>query len=398
MASHAIMTKSLTKPFLILLLGLVIIGCYLVFKPFLTEILVAAILVSIFYSPYLKLTKFLKGRQNLAALLMCLFLVLLIIIPTVRLVIYAGEESVHAYSQAVIFFNNHSVNGVLQPSVLPDHILGVIDVSKYYDNETFKNLFLDVLKKSSNWLLSGATILVKGTTSFIVSLVIIIVTMFFFFVDGKKMLERLMYLSPLPNAYDREIFQKFRTVSYTTILSTLVTATAQGIIGAIGFAIVGFPAFLAGIIVALLSLLPYLGSMIFYVPVGLYYLLVGQIWQGIFILLWGAVIIGNIDNIIRAYMIKGKAQVNPIFVVFSILGGVVLFGFWGVVLGPLIIAIAVTIFHIYELEFCESLDGGCSADNKEIKVAEQKIRAEKIEEIKEEKKRHKESLKSMGRK
>ena len=253
------------------------------------------------------------------------------------------------------------------------------------------------MKKSSNWLLSGATILVKGTTSFVVSLFIIIVTMFFFFVDGKKMMERLMYLSPLPNAYDREIFQKFRTVSYTTILSTFVTAGAQGVIGAIGFAIVGFPAFLAGVVVALLSLLPYLGSMIFYVPVGLYYLMVGKIWQGIFVLLWGAVIIGNVDNIIRAYMIKGKAQVNPIFVVFSILGGIALFGFWGVVLGPLVIAIAVTIFHIYEIEFCESLDGGCSAGSREIKLAEKKVKEEREEEAVEEKKRHKATLKNFGR-
>ncbi len=391
------MTKSLTKPFLILLLGLVIIGCYFVFKPFLTDILVAAILVSIFYTPYLKLTKFLKGRQNLAALLMCLFLVMLIIIPTVRLVIYAGQESVNAYAQAVNFFNDHSVDGVLQPSALPDKLFGVMDITQYYDNEAFKNVFLDVLEKSSNWLLSGATILVKGTTSFVVSLFIIIVTMFFFFVDGKKMMERLMYLSPLPNAYDREIFQKFRAVSYTTILSTFVTAGAQGVIGAIGFAIVGFPAFLAGVVVALLSLLPYLGSMIFYVPVGLYYLMVGKIWQGIFVLLWGAVIIGNVDNIIRAYMIKGKAQVNPIFVVFSILGGIALFGFWGVVLGPLVISIAVTIFHIYEIEFCESLDDGSSPDAREIKLAEKKVQEEREEEAAAEKKRHKVTLKNFGR-
>lgn len=397
MAAHVIMTKSLTKPFLILLIGLVIAGCYFVFKPFLMEILVAAILVSIFYTPYLKLTKFLKGRQNLAALFMCLFLLMLIIIPTVRVVIYAGQESVLAYDQAVTFFNSHSVDGVLQPSALPDKLFGVIDVAKYYDNENFKNLFLDVLKKSSNWLLSGATILVKGTTSFIVSLFIIIVTMFFFFVDGKKMMERLMYLSPLPNAYDKEIFQKFRTVSYTTILSTFVTAAAQGLAGAIGFAIVGFPAFLAGVVVALLSLLPYLGSMIFYVPVGAYYLMVGKIWQGIFVLLWGLVVIGNIDNIIRAYMIKGKAQVNPIFVVFSILGGIALFGFWGVVLGPLVISIAVTIFHIYELEFCESLDGGCAADSKEVKIAEQKVIEERKEEAQAEKQRHRETLNKFGR-
>ena len=391
------MTKSLTKPVLLILLGLVLIGCYFVFRPFLTEILVAAILVSIFYTPYLKLTNFLKGRQNLAALLMCLFLVMLIIIPTVRLVIYAGQQSVTAYAQAVNFFNSHSINGVIQPSALPDKLFGSFNLAQYYDNQTFKNIFLDILKQSSNWLLSGATMLVKGTTSFIVSLFVIIVTMFFFFVDGKKMLERLMYLSPLPNAYDKEIFQKFRTVSYTTILSTFVTASAQGLVGAIGFAVVGFPAFLAGVIVALLSLLPYLGSMIFYVPVGLYYLLVGKIWQGIFILLWGAIIIGNIDNIIRAYMIKGKAQVNPIFVVFSILGGIVLFGFWGVVLGPLIISIAVTIFHIYELEFCDSLDGGGNAETREVKLAEKKVKEERAEEAAEEKKRHKETLKKLGR-
>lgn len=207
-----------------------------------------------------------------------------------------------------------------------------------------------------------------------------------------------MYLSPLPNAYDREIFQKFRSVSYVTILSTFVTATAQGIAGAIGFAIVGFPAFLAGILVGLLSLIPYLGSMIFYVPVAIYYLLVGQIWQGIFVLLWGAIVIGNIDNVIRAYMIKGKAQVNPIFVIFSILGGITLFGFWGVVLGPLVIAIAVTIFHIYELEFCTSLDSNCGHEEEDASLAAAKVEADKKKEKLIEKKRHEKTIKSLGRK
>jgi len=89
--------------------------------------------------------------------------------------------------------------------------------------------------------------------------------------------------------------------------------------------------------------------------------------------------------------------VNPIFVVFSILGGIVLFGFWGVVLGPLIIAIAVTIFHIYELEFCEALDGGCNTETREIKIAEKKVKEERVEEAEKEKKRHKETLKKFGR-
>jgi len=392
------MTKSPTKPFLLLLLALVLIASYLVFRPFLTEILIAAILVSVFYTPYLKLTKFFKGRRNLAALLMCLLLVALIIIPIVRFVIYAGQQSVGAYSQAVTFFNQHSIDGVIQPSIVPEGLSRFFNVGDFYDNDTFKNIFLDVLQRASSWLHSGATSLLKSTTSFIISLFMIIITMFFFFVDGKKMLERLMYLSPLPNIYDKEIFQKFRSVSYVTILSTFVTAGAQGIIGAIGFAFVGFPAFLAGVLVALLSLLPYLGSMLFYVPVGLYYLAVGEIWRGVFILLWGAIVIGNIDNVIRAYMIKGKAQVNPIFVIFAILGGISLFGFWGVIIGPLIIAIAVTIFHIYELEFCESLDGDDCYEGGQKKKAEEKVLEKRKMEEKKEKERHKETLKKWGRK
>ncbi|PKM88570.1 hypothetical protein CVU83_01545 [Candidatus Falkowbacteria bacterium HGW-Falkowbacteria-2] len=391
------MTKSLTKPFLLILVGLVLLGCYFVFRPFLTEIFIAAVLVTIFYPLYLKITKLLRGRQNLAALLMCLVLVLLIIIPTVRLIIYAGQESVQAYEQAVNFFNRHSVDGVIQPSIIPDKLFGAFDISSFVNNENFKNMFLDVLKQSSNWLLSGATTLLKGTTDFIVSLFIIIITMFFFFVDGKNMLRKVMVLSPLPNAYDREIYEKFRSVSYTTIISTFVTAAAQGVVGAIGFAIVGFPPFLAGILVALLSLLPYLGSMIFYVPVGIYYLIVGQVWQGIFILLWGAIIIGSIDNIIRAYMLKGRAQVNPIFIVFSILGGVLLFGFWGVVIGPLIIAIAVTILHIYELEFCDELEDEDESNTPSARKASKRVKEERQEESEEEKKRQREMMAALRR-
>ena len=351
------MPKNLTKPFLLILVFLVIVGCYLVFRPFLTEILMAAILATIFYKPFTALTKLLKGRQNLAALLMCLLLVALVILPSVKLIIYGAEKSVVAYDETVAFFSDHSIEDVFSSSFFTDTPLKYLNLDNLnLENKTFQDTMLAAAKNSSGWLITGATSLVKGTATFVFSLLLIILTMFFFFVDGKKMLNRLMYLSPLQNKYDKEIFNKFRDVSYSTLVSTFVAAVAQGIAGAIGFAIVGFPVFLAFILVAVLSLLPYLGSAIFYVPVGIYYLLVGDIWQGIFIFAWGFFIIGTIDNVVRAYIIKGKAQINPIFVFFSIMGGIALFGFWGVIVGPLIVAIAVTIFHIYELEFCGGLD------------------------------------------
>lgn len=358
------MNTKLSKPFLIALVIATLIACYFVFQPFLTVIVIAAILVTIFYKPYEKLVKFLRGRRNLAALLMCLMLIIVLIIPMVKGIIYTADKSVEAYTQTTAYFTDHNLSDVLQTPFFVNLHLDGISFDKY-NNDVFKNVLLDVLQKSSNWMLSGATSILAETTNFIISLTLIILTMFFFFVDGKKMLTKIMYLLPLADKYNKEIFNKFREVSYTTMVSTFVVAIAQGIVGAIGFAFVGFPAFLAGVLVALLSLLPYVGSMIFYVPVGLYYLVMGQTWQGIFIMLWGFLIIGTIDNVIRAWMLKDEAQVNPIFVVFAVLGGIVLFGFWGVVLGPLIISIAVTIFHIYSLEFASELNAVSDAKNDE---------------------------------
>jgi len=349
------MPNNLSKPFLIALVVITLIACYFVFRPFLTVIVVAAILVTVFYKPYEKLVGYLKGRQNLAALIMCLFLVIIIILPTVKLIIYSANKSVQAYTETTAYFNNHNFSDVFKAPIFVNLNLGGVNIDQY-NNDVVKNVLLDFLQKSSNWMLSGATSVLMQTTNFMVSLIMIILTMFFFFVDGKNMLNRLMYLSPLQDKYNKEIFTKFKEISYTTMISTFVVALAQGLVGALGFALVGFPAFLAGILVALLSLLPYVGSMIFYIPVGLYYLLIGDTWQGIFVLLWGFLIIGTIDNVIRAWMLKGKAQINPIFVVFSVLGGIVLFGFWGVVLGPLVVAIAATVLHIYSLEFSKELD------------------------------------------
>lgn len=364
------MTKNFTKSFLIILVVAVLIVAYLIFRPFLTEIFVAAVLVSVFYKPFELLTKFLKGRRNLAAILMCLILVLIIIIPAVKLISYAGQKSVGVYTATATFFENNKAGDIFQNEVFTTGALSVLNLDEVnLHNEAFQGTILEVSKKISNTFISGATVVFKETTKFVVSLVLIIMTMFFFFVDGGKILKRLMYLSPLSNKHDQIIFSKFRKVSYTIFVSTFVAAIAQGLVAALGFGIVGFPPLLAGVLVALLSLLPYVGSMIFYVPVGIFYLLSGDIWQGVFLLAWSFLIIGTIDNIIRAYMITGDAEVNPVFVLFSILGGLSLFGFWGIVLGPLIIALMVTVFHIYELEFCESLDGSdCSALEKESKV------------------------------
>jgi predicted PurR-regulated permease PerM len=342
--------KTLSRYFLITVLVASIIASVLLFRPFLIEIVIAAVIASVFYGPYLWLTRILRGKRKIASLLMCLFLLLVVIVPILGLIIFTAQKSVGAYSELVSFINTTSDS--LKNSFLND--FEFIDL----ESEVIKDSILKLTKSLSDWMVNSAATIVKSTTSFSISLILILLTMFFFFVDGERMLKKLRTWSPLPNKYDMEIFKKFREVSYTSMISTFVTAGFQGIVGVIGFIIAGLPAFYPGILIGFFSLIPYPGSMIIYVPIGIYLILAGQVAKGIFILAWGAFIIGNTDNIIRAYILrgKGKSRINPIFILFSLFGGMALFGFWGLVLGPLILSLVVTVFHIYEIEYSDSLE------------------------------------------
>jgi len=338
------------KPFLLFLVIAVIVACYFIFRPFLIEMLVAAVLVSILYRPYLWLAKKLGNKRQIAAGIMCLFAVAVIIVPVSELMIYSAKKSIIAYNDTLIYFNSDDLNNTIKNKFLNQ--LGFIGL----DNSSLKNFVLDIAQRSSSFIVDGAALLIKSTTSFLFSLMMIIFTMFFFFIDGERMVKKLMYWSPLPNEYDEKLFKKFRDVSYSTIVATFIVVAVQGLVGGVGYAIVGLPAFFAGLLIMVCSLIPVIGAIVIYVPTAIYLLAIGQTWQGIFILLWGALIVGTVDNLIRPFLIKGKAHVNPIFLFFSILGGVALFGFWGVVIGPLLISLAITVFHLYELEFANELE------------------------------------------
>jgi len=145
------MPKNLTKPFVIILMILVLFGCYFVFRPFLKEILIAVIMATVFYTPFEWLSRRLRGRRNLAALIMCLLLVLIIIIPALRVLVYAGQKSVAAYSQTVQFFDSHDLNDVFKSDTFQNSIFKNIDLIGFSErNEHIKSVFLNTLKQSSN--------------------------------------------------------------------------------------------------------------------------------------------------------------------------------------------------------------------------------------------------------
>ena len=339
-------TSRFHRIFIYILMLLAVIAIFYLFKPFLAELMIAAILASVCFTGHEKLTGFLKGRAALSATLICLAVLLLIIIPMLQLVFYAAKQAPIAYNQLEIVLTETDIMG--------GGLLSEINISEEFE-EMVKGAISEVAGRISGWLASAASIFVKNTTNFIFSLLIILFATFYFLLHGRQIRKKILFFSPLPPKYNLEIIKSFRSISRTTLLSLFVSALAQGLLSALGFVIIGWPFWITFIISAFLSIIPYMLGL-FFLPIIAYLLLSGQIWQGILIIVWNLIFVVNFDELIRAYIAKGDTKINMVFMLFAILGGIGLFGFWGIFIGPLVVALTMTILNIYALEFNAQLD------------------------------------------
>lgn len=334
------------RPFLWFLIIAALVLFFYLFRPFLVEIVIAAIIASVFFSFYERIAKFLWNKKHLASVLLCLILLFFIIVPISALVVYTASQAPRAYQEVVVFINESEL---LQSDFFQSmEIIPGVEIN-------LNEILVDAGKNISDWLVSGTTIFLRGTTNFIVSLLIIFLTMYFFFVNGRQIVSQLIYWSPLPNKYDLQIVEKFKKISYNTVFSLFVAAIVQGTLSALGLLVIGWPFVFTFVISAILSIIPYMLGL-FFIPIIIYLLLDGQVWQAIFVTIWNLIIVVNLDELVRAYIIKGKSEINMVFLIFSLLGGITLFGFWGIFIGPIILALAVSIIQIYQLEYRSSLE------------------------------------------
>jgi predicted PurR-regulated permease PerM len=342
-----IANKKLPHVFLLTMLIVLLAVALWIFRPFLLEILLSGVIASFFYPMYKWLAKRL-GHNKIASLITTLFIALIVIVPITNFFIYVINRAIEGYSSVAPyltsdFLNSLNINKYLNSKIFS---IGNFNLSDYVTTIVGGlNIFLVTLSK---------TILI-GTRDFLISFVVILLTIFFLFIEGKNIARKVMNLTPLPNRYDQLLFKTFREVSYSTILSSFAVAIFQGVLGGVGFWIAGFPGLFAGLLISLASFVPYVGSFLIWGPTALYLLFVGNFFGAIILVIFGLVISTG-DNVIRTFLIKGKSQVHELIVFFSIVGGIFAFGFWGVIIGPLLISLLFTVISIYELEFGEELE------------------------------------------
>jgi predicted PurR-regulated permease PerM len=172
--------------------------------------------------------------------------------------------------------------------------------------------------------------------------------LYYFFKDGEAILKKLMDLSPLPTNQEKEIFEKFNQMTVATIKGTLIIALIQGLLIGVVFWIAGVQApTLWGLLTAIISIIPLLGSVLVWLPVGIVLLFLGSYWQAILVLVAGAVVVSSVDNLLRPKLIEGETSLHPLLVFLSTLGGIAVFGPLGFVIGPVVIVLLIAFLEIY---------------------------------------------------
>jgi predicted PurR-regulated permease PerM len=194
---------------------------------------------------------------------------------------------------------------------------------------------------------SGAS-LMKNSISFAINIVVMLLTLFFVFRDGDRMHDRFMSYIPLNDDLKAELSDRSHSTITGVLRGWFLTSLAQGLAAGIGYFIVGAPAAaLLATLTAFTGLIPSIGTALVWLPLSIFYLSTHEIFKGVFLMVWGTLIVGLLDNFLRPYLVHDKADLPFLALFFAILGGLDAWGFKGAILGPLLIAIAPLLLNAY---------------------------------------------------
>jgi predicted PurR-regulated permease PerM len=333
---------------------------YQVFRPFLT-VLIWAIVLTVIFSPLFKaILARVRGRRTVAAVLTCILILLLIVLPLTSLGVLLTQQSIALYQSAQE--NAGSLADVtvqLQKLQSRPAVQRLMQMAEKWFGTTeldLEKLPREAASTVSRFLVDTGPVILKSVGEWISSFFLIFVTMFFLLRDGPRMMRVVKASSPLPDAIEKELFKKFQDVSFATFFGSLLTAVAQGVAACLLFWALGLPApIFWGAVVSLVSLVPLVGAFLVWVPWSAYLLLAGHTARGLLLLAIGGLVVSSIDNVLKPIIIRGRTDMHPLLVFLSVLGGLQAFGFIGILLGPLMVALFLTFLNFYQLEFQDSL-------------------------------------------
>ena len=304
-----------------------------VMQPFLTYIVLAAILTYTLFPVYHFILNRVH-RQELAAALSIIIALLLMVLPTFFIV----SELVQQVSGAYTNFQAESLQRAA------DYLSGV--TGNRVDFQAMVTSSIDQVRRS---IVGLAPDILGSVTEVALGLFIMFFVMFYGFKEGEGFLGHLKQLLPLDPTLKEMLFYEVRTITQAVLYGQVMTAVIQGTLGAIGLLVFGIQGWIFwGAIMMIMAFLPVLGTPIIWVPAAASLIVDGEVGRGVGLLIYGSTIVMNIDNFIRPKLMSGRTKVHPVLILIGVLGGLKVFGFIGMLVGPLVLALLVAFIKFYE--------------------------------------------------
>ena len=332
----------------LLLLVLVSLAFFWVLWPYYGAVFWGSVLAILFNALFLRLLRKMPQKRTLAALLTLSIILVLVILPVGLISALLTQEAASVYQR--VQSGELSFGRYFQQiyDALPSWVNGILDRSGLDNLGLIQERVTSSLTQGSQFIATQALSIGQNAFDFFVSFFIMLYLLFFFLRDGGALSRRIKEAIPLEAEIKRNIFSKFTTVIRATVKGNIVVAMLQGALGGLMFWFLGIHApVLWGTLMAFLSLLPAVGAAIVWIPVAIYFLATGAIWQGVLLIAYGVLVIGLVDNILRPVLVGKDTKMPDYVVLVSTIGGMSLFGLNGFVIGPVIAAMFMVAWDIF---------------------------------------------------
>ncbi len=327
---------------------LIVIGILflIVVKDYIIPVVIAALVAGMLQPFYGKLLKKLKGKRILSAVITTILFLLTIIIPSIFLIILVYKQAVSVSQSLPVLLENQMSNTDALNQSLPEWFpfKGQLEP---YKTEIYTKIG-ELTSLLGNVFVEGLSSFAQGTLVFFINLFTMLYALYYFLSEKEMLNKMVLKYTPFTKQQTQDLIKKIISISRATIKGALLIGMVQGALVGLAFWVAGIgdPLFW-GTLAAIASLIPSVGSAMIYVPASIYLMLTGNTTAGIGVLVWGFLVVSNIDNILRPVLVGSDTEMSDLMVLISTLGGITLFGLSGFILGPVIAGLTTSIVEIY---------------------------------------------------
>ncbi len=333
-------------------------ACFLLIEPYLNPIILAFIMSLLFAPLHNRIGERMPNYPNLAAILSCVALTFIIAIPLFFVFVAIIQQGVTFSKEAYHWVNEGGVKVLLEHPII-SQILAFINEHLPFDTinpAEITQKTAELASQIGSKVVGISAQILGNITAVVMNFFLMLFVLFFLLRDQDKIISVFRHVLPLSRSQEDRLLDEIEKVSKSAVLGSFLTAIAQGLAGGFAMWLAGFPGLFWGTMMAFASFIPVVGTALIWMPASIYLLLTNQWEWALFLGSWGVLVVGSIDNIVRPLLMQGNSGMNTLLIFFSLLGGIHLYGFAGLIYGPLIFAVTLVLFNMYETEFEKFLD------------------------------------------